>query len=363
MSAAHPAAGAEYFGFAIDEATLIAWHRLSPDRDRESCGLRGRAQQRRVRRDRHEREAGLDALQRPIAVPGQDPRGDARRLRRPARPGSARPGTRAHQTGPARRGHAIGRPGRRTGRPRPECAAIASTSASALTVSICTTPTTFRSPSAPPPARMPKPASPVVGGHAPVALRRIAQVADGVADFVGAVEAREHDTRGTQVEDSPGANPLGALDPNHHRHLMDPAASTCPASASSPPAPCSRSTTSQSNPARAQVSAASTEPRLTKVPRLGSPDRMRARSNELIAATRLLSGPVHESRDAGEHAYRTVESRTGPRSSRVPPVPPLEARPLRSHRAPRVIATVATPAALTHSPHARGRSRPRSAYS
>src|SRR5580704_13670950 len=68
-------------------------------------------------------------------------------------------------------------------------------------------------------------------------------------------------------------------------------AKSWPTSASSPPAPCSRSTSNQSKPLNAQTSATSGDPRLRNVPRFTSPLRTLC-LNDVTIRTRSIDVSV-----------------------------------------------------------------------
>src|ERR1700691_1885852 len=91
-------------------------------------------------------------------------------------------------------------------------------------------------------------------------------------------------------------------------------AKSWPTSASSPPAPCSRSTSNQSKPLNAQTSATSGEPRLRNVPMCTSPLRMTC-LNDVTTAPRTFDASFEQNmscvslppRMRGRNFSRTME--------------------------------------------------------
>ncbi len=122
-------------------------------------------------------------------------------------------------------------------------------------------------------------ARPVVPGDAAVALGRIPQVSDRVANLNGRIETRKHHAGGPKIQDVTDPNPISRLDAHEDGYAVCAApARSCATRPSSPPAPCSRSTRSQSKPARAHTSAAPADPKFKNVPRVLSPARTRSRN-------------------------------------------------------------------------------------
>ena len=64
----------------------------------------------------------------------------------------------------------------------------------------------------------PEPAGPVVGGHPADPARREPQVGQCLANLIGTVDAGQHDSRGTVVQDAAHPDPGVGLDPDHGGH-------------------------------------------------------------------------------------------------------------------------------------------------
>ena len=62
----------------------------------------------------------------------------------------------------------------------------------------------------------PEVVDPVVGGHAPVPVGRVAQVPHRRLDILDRLQPREHHSGDSGVEQPPGADPLGRLDAGEH---------------------------------------------------------------------------------------------------------------------------------------------------
>jgi len=66
----------------------------------------------------------------------------------------------------------------------------------------------------------PEAAGPVVGGHAPVAVGRVAQVPQGLGHLGGRLHAGQHDAGRAQVQDPAEPDAGGRLDPDHGRDAV-----------------------------------------------------------------------------------------------------------------------------------------------
>ena len=195
------------------------------------------------------------------------------RRRRPSATHRDRP---VHRTAPERRGRATGRPGRRTAhrprraprsRPRPpRRRRFDLDDAEDPLVDDSGQVPWPSSPSPPPRVRRATPAC---------ADRRVAQVRDGVADLLDRLELREHDPRRSEVERPAHAEPLRGLWPDDRCHARIADGVQQPEEVASVAAPCSRSSTVQSIPARPRSSAASGDPRSLNEPMSVSPARTR----------------------------------------------------------------------------------------
>jgi len=60
----------------------------------------------------------------------------------------------------------------------------------------------------------------VVRRDTAIPLRRIPQVVDGISDFIGRVESRKHDARGTEIECVTDADTLRRLDAHQNRNVV-----------------------------------------------------------------------------------------------------------------------------------------------
>ena len=134
-------------------------------------------------------------------------------------------------------------------------------------------------------------------GHAALPDRRVAQIRDGLANLGDRPELREHDPGCPEIERSPDAQSLRGryADDRGHRRRAD-GVQQCRAGPLRSPTPCSRSSTSQSNPAWPQSSAASGEARSENVPMRVSPAWIRVLRSVMAD---MMPGPRRARRDAG----------------------------------------------------------------